>query len=86
LENLVFGKLNLTKDVSKQGFSSCVAHLINLVLAVLLSEGASSKADQCIWYFINISVDTFAGLLLCYIFMYFVERVARAQNWKVCQK
>ena len=74
--------INNKQDVSKQGFSSCVAHLINLILAVLLSEGAS-KADQCIWYFINISVDTIFGVLLCYIFMYIVEVIAKTHNLKV---
>ena len=59
-----------------------MAHLINLILAVLLSEG-TSKADQCIWYFINISVDTIFGVVLCYIFMYFVEIFAKSHNFKV---
>lgn len=71
------------QDVSKQGFSSCVAHLINLVLAVLLSEGGASKADQCIWYFINISVDTSLGVALIYLFMFFIEMLAKSHDWKV---
>ena len=68
--------------MSKQGFSSCVAHMINLILAVLLSEG-HSKADQCIWYFINISVDTVFGVLLCYVFMSIVDKIAKSNDWKV---
>ena len=71
------------QDVSKQGFSSCVAHLINLVLAVLLSEGGASKADQCIWYFINISVDTSLGVALIYLFMFFIEMLAKSHDLKV---
>ena len=59
-----------------------VAHLINLVLAVLLSEG-TSKADQCIWYFINTSVDTVLGVFLCWIFMNIVESIAKSKDWKV---
>lgn len=71
------------KDVSKQGFSSCVAHLINLLLAVMLTEGGTSKADQCIWYFINITVDTSFGVTLIYICMAFIEMLAKSYDIKV---
>ena len=45
-------------DVSKQGFGAAFMHLLNLILAGVLSESsAGDVADPCAWYFVNISIE-----------------------------
>lgn len=61
-------------DTSKQAFSSVLAHLMNMALAILLSE--SNDSDNCEWYFINITVDVILGVFLCYLILRYVEKFA----------
>ena len=53
-------------DVSKQGFSALLAHCLNLLLSVVLQEIAK-RGDGCIWYFVNLSMDTTIGITMCYL-------------------
>lgn len=70
-----------SQDISKQGVSATVIHLLNLLLAVLLST--NGKSDQCIWYFIGNLIDTTVGVFICFIMMYYIEKTANNNNWKV---
>ena len=63
-----------TLDISKQIFSAALAHCINMMLAIMLSERHVS--DNCDWYFINTASDVIIGVFLCYIILLFVERIA----------
>ena len=74
-------------DTSKQVFSALLAHWMNMALAILLSqeggeahdgnsEFGSSKSDNWDWYFINIAVDVFLGVFLCYLILISIEKVA----------
>jgi len=54
---------------------------MNILLAIFLSIG--NKTDECVWYFVNILIDSTLGLFLCFIFMFIVEKIARCKNWKV---
>ena len=64
-------------DVSKQGFGAAFMHLLNLILAGVLSESsAGDVADPCAWYFVNISIDTFVGCFLQFFLLETVERFA----------
>jgi hypothetical protein len=47
---------------------------MNMMLAVLLSQ--ANESDNCEWYFININVDVFLGVFLCYCFLMLVESIA----------
>ena len=58
-----------------------MAHFINIFLALLLSIG--NKTDQCVWYFLNILMDTTLGLFLTFILMLIVDKIARCKNMKV---
>jgi hypothetical protein len=55
--------------------------MLNLIVAIFLAAG--NDTDQCIWYFVNILVDTTFGVFLCYCFMIIIDRIARIKNWKV---
>ena len=71
----------IIQDVSKQIVSASIAHLLNLIVAIFLSIG--NETDQCVWYFINIFIDTTIGVILCYFFMIIIDRIAKAKGWKV---
>ena len=58
-----------------------MAHFINIFLALLLSIG--NKTDPCVWYFLNILMDTTLGLFLTFILMLIVDKIARCKNMKV---
>ncbi|CDW87782.1 UNKNOWN [Stylonychia lemnae] len=62
-------------DISKQGFSAFLAHCLNLFLAVVLQQLAK-RGDGCIWYFVNLSMDTTFGIFLCWAFHKVIDRVA----------
>ena len=61
-------------DTSKQAFSSTLAHLLNMFLAMLLSH--HNDSDNWEWYFINISVDVILGVFLCYYILMIIEKIA----------
>ena len=68
-------------DVSKQGFGAAFMHLLNLILAGVLSESsAGDVADPCAWYFVNISIDTFVGCFLQFFLLETVEKFAAASG------
>lgn len=67
-------------DVSKQGLSAVLAHSMNMLIATLLTHLESS--DQCVWYFVNITIDTTLGVLLCYILVRGFEMLAIQHTWQ----
>lgn len=58
-------------DTTKQACSACLAHLMNLAIALVLSglEGD----DECVWYFINIVIDCSVGVLIAYLLLKAVD-------------
>lgn len=62
-------------DTSKQAFSALLAHVMNMVLAMLLSDDVS-EADGCDWYFISLFVDVFIGVAFCFIILKGIETFA----------
>jgi hypothetical protein len=63
------------QDISKQGLSALLAHCLNLFLAVLLQQ-LSKRGDGCIWYFVNLMMDTSIGLTMCYGVHKVIEKIA----------
>lgn len=68
-------------DTSKQAFSWVLAHCMNMMLAILLSNAGES--DNWEWYFINISVDVFLGVFLCYLLLKGVENLANRYSFNM---
>jgi hypothetical protein len=62
--------------------SACTVHILNLLIAIFLSIQIETTADQCIWYFINLLVDTTIGVLLCFLMMHLVDKIANKYNFK----
>lgn len=61
--------------MSKQGLSSFLLHFLNLFLAVTISK--QNDEDACVWYLINIILDTFVGIILEWILVRLIEVIAR---------
>jgi hypothetical protein len=59
-------------DVSKQGFSAGLLHVLNLYLST-----SAKDVDACVWYFLNFFIDTVVGMGLCYLILHLVERCLR---------
>ena len=57
--------------------------MLNLGLAYFLSEKTFS--DQCVWYFINLFLDTFLGIFICLGFMVLINKLALKFNIKELQ-
>ena len=68
-------------DVSKQAFSGAAAHVAGMVNAkILLSSG--SHGDECSWYLISFTFDTFFGVLFGYIMLnYMLQPCAKRLYW-----
>jgi STIMATE family len=72
-------------DVSKQGLGACYAHVLNMLIAALIStniRGDSVLEDQCAWYGLSYLMDTTLGLLLAILGLQYVERLARQYQWR----
>jgi hypothetical protein len=70
-------------DASKQIFGSAFAHLINLVLAIILTAAGakgSGKHDECAWYFINYIVDVFIGMIIAFYLLKVLAVVSQRYN------
>lgn len=71
-------------DVSKQGFGACYAHVMNMVIAAVISQnirGDSVLEDQCAWYAISFLIDTTLGLALSIFFLYLLDVLANKRDW-----
>ncbi|KAF9960924.1 hypothetical protein BGZ72_005424 [Mortierella alpina] len=67
-------------DVSKQIVGGVVIHSLNLIAATLFGLSSTQKdSNPCIWYFLNIFLDTTFGVGVLYLFLkaadkYFTHR------------
>eukprot|EP00457_Paulinella_chromatophora_P008509 gb/GEZN01008544.1/.p1 GENE.gb/GEZN01008544.1/~~gb/GEZN01008544.1/.p1 ORF type:complete len:387 (-),score=57.04 gb/GEZN01008544.1/:233-1393(-) len=69
-------------DVSKQGFGAGFAHVLNIMFAWGLAAYSSAAADQCAWYFINFTADTFFGTVISWYQFKLLEHLAFRCRWK----
>lgn len=50
--------------MSKQALGNLLAHLENMLLAMILATVSGGDADECAWYLINYAVDSTMGMIL----------------------
>jgi hypothetical protein len=55
--------------------------VLNLLIALVLS--INNATDQCVWYFINLFVDTTLGIFICFVLLLSVDKIARDKDIKV---
>lgn len=71
-------------DVSKQGFGACYAHVLNMMIANVISRnvrGNNVLNDQCAWYGLSYLIDTTLGLLLALMGLHYLSKVANERDW-----
>jgi hypothetical protein len=56
-------------DVSKQALGGGMLHTLNLVGAYIGGRSTLEESNPCVWYFLNILLDTTVGVWLVYIFL-----------------
>ena len=70
----VFILVYFNQDTSKQGFSALVAHVMNVMAALILSQHQGN--NPCLWYFITIVLDTTIGMMTAYGILKVVEKIS----------
>ena len=64
-------------DISKQVIASILIHLWNIGLSILFASlNSANIADECVFYFMNFVMDTFAGVAIIWLFLKLVNFVA----------
>jgi hypothetical protein len=67
-------------DVSKQAVGSLLAHGANMIIAIWLSH-LVDNTNECAWYFVSYSFDTFFGVTLGYFFLKLIIHYAAKYNY-----
>lgn len=62
-------------DSSKQFVGAGAIHIMNMACAMVFSAHATTTADECAWYWINIMLDTTFGVLVCWWLLKMTERL-----------
>ena len=75
-------------DVSKQGLGAGYAHVLNMIIATVISRnprgganGEGNLDDECAWYGMSYFIDTTVGLFLSVLFLQLLDRVANQRDW-----
>lgn len=76
---LIFFLVVSTQDISKQGFSAILAHTMNVMIAVLFSKWEDES--PCVWYFINMMIDTTLGVLMSFLLLSLLDALAFRMDW-----
>ncbi|KAI9202549.1 vacuolar membrane protein-domain-containing protein [Polychytrium aggregatum] len=64
-------------DTSKQGFAALIVHFVNVALSDLSSSnGHRDSNNPCVWYFLNIMLDTTIGVAILYMFLRILHSMA----------
>lgn len=56
-------------DVSKQCLAAGVYHVLNMGMAMVLSDDASGNADECAWYWTSFMIDCIFGTMLNFLIL-----------------
>ncbi|KAI7870815.1 vacuolar membrane protein-domain-containing protein, partial [Spinellus fusiger] len=70
-------------DIGKQFMGGSVVHSLNLVASYFTGEYHQGQdANPCVWYFLNVLVDTTLGIGIVWTFLTSVRLLARHYRWK----
>ncbi|KAL3893825.1 MAG: hypothetical protein SGCHY_005616 [Lobulomycetales sp.] len=68
-----------TLDTSKQAIAASMIHFLNILVSYVSqssSDAPGSSSNPCVFYFLNILLDTTVGVGLLYIFLKLLHRIA----------
>jgi hypothetical protein len=63
-------------DTSKQAISAGLVHFANIFLAYISSVLPKAPSNPCVWYFLNLLLDTTIGVYLLYLSLNIVNYIA----------
>jgi len=69
-------------DIWKQLTTSLFAHFLNIFLSIYLQE-LTQEGNGCVWYFMNMVLDTIFGLMIAYLLFKIVDHIAITNNIEV---
>ncbi|KAI7898888.1 vacuolar membrane protein-domain-containing protein [Cokeromyces recurvatus] len=69
-------------DVSKQVIGGAVVHTLNLVASHIFGKNVEEESNPCVWYFLNIFVDTTLGVLVIWAILSIVKFFVRFYRLK----
>jgi hypothetical protein len=56
-------------DTSKQAIAASLVHISNIGLSIVSSWLGHREGNPCVWYFLNLALDTTVGVYLLYLFI-----------------
>jgi len=69
------------KDSIKQICGLCIAHIWNVIFAIMLNNNISTQSDECVMYFDNYIFDSTFGTLTTFIFLKIFTFVAKKYKY-----
>lgn len=66
-------------DTAKQGIGATTVHFLNILLSMALGRWLDTDADPCNWYWINLTLDSTVGVLVCYILLRTMQCIYRSK-------
>ncbi|KAJ1978176.1 hypothetical protein H4R34_003303 [Dimargaris verticillata] len=67
-------------DVSKQATGSAMMHMLNLLAAHLSGKSSMEDSNPCVWYFMNLILDTTVGVYILYLYLKLIHAIVRTAN------
>jgi hypothetical protein len=59
-------KIQIIQDFLKQIVSTLLIHFMNVFLSMAM-QYLAKRGNECIWYFVNLVMDTSMGIGMCYL-------------------
>ncbi|CAO3679614.1 unnamed protein product [Rhizopus microsporus] len=64
-------------DVAKQFVGAAVIHFLNLAVSYIAGrpKGGGPRTNLCVWYFLNVAVDTTIGVVILWFWLKSIQRI-----------
>ncbi|KAJ3311948.1 hypothetical protein HDV04_003557 [Boothiomyces sp. JEL0838] len=63
-------------DTAKQAIAASLIHFANILLSYITSVLPQQPNNPCVWYFLNLALDTTVGVYILYIFLSGIHSIA----------
>jgi len=64
-------------DVSKQTTGAAMVHFLNVLASLLSGKKSTEESNPCVWYFLNLILDTTVGVYILYLILKLLGSVVR---------
>ena len=63
-------------DTSKQAISATLVHFVNILVSYISVFLPQTSTNPCVWYFLNVFLDTTLGVYALYMFLLRIHKLA----------